>query len=151
MDNHIKGLFPITQAAEVCGLSRILQIQQFQSMGFDYEETAIYFAQGGEAKELLAILENRLNLLQRNVEELRIRAMTTPDISVQMMTLPEKCARMCCPVSFLQGALRLSLRRLQPSGRSVAYAWQGSEGARAYPCRTAPWNRYRGSLYRTGD
>ncbi len=51
MDNHIKGLFPITQAAEVCGLSRILQIQQFQSMGFDYEETAIYFAQGGEAKE----------------------------------------------------------------------------------------------------
>ncbi len=126
MDNHIKGLFPITQAAEVCGLSRstlmrmeerglltpayiapkskrryydnhnisrILQIQQFQSMGFDYEETAIYFAQGGEAKELLAILENRLNLLQRNVEELRIRAMTTPDISVQMMTLPET---VCC-------------------------------------------------------
>ncbi len=82
MDNHIKGLFPITQAADACGLSRstlmrmeekglltpayiapkskrryydnhnisrILQIQQFQSMGFDAEETAAYFTQGGEA------------------------------------------------------------------------------------------------------
>ncbi len=74
MDNHIRGLFPITQAAEVCGLSRSTLMRM-------------------EERELLAILENRLNLLQRNVEELRIRAMTTPDISVQMMTLPEI---VCC-------------------------------------------------------
>ena len=126
MDTKLKGLFPITQAAAACGLSRstlmrmekkglltpayinensgrryydnlnisrILQIQQFQSMGFDAEETASYFTQGGEAAELLAILENKLIALQRNVEELRIRAMTVPDISVQMMTLPET---VCC-------------------------------------------------------
>ncbi len=74
-------------------ISRILQIQQFQSMGFSAEKTAAYFTQRGEASELLDILENKLNLLQRNVEELRIRAMTTPDISVQMMTLPET---VCC-------------------------------------------------------
>ncbi len=99
MDDKIKGLFPITQAAAACGLSRstlmrmeekglltpayiapksgrryydnhnisrILQVQQFQSMGFSPEETTSYFTKGGEAAELLAILEDKLNLLQRN-------------------------------------------------------------------------------------
>ena len=130
MDDKIKGLFPITQAASACGLSRstlmrmeekglltpayiapksgrryydnhkisrILQLQQFQSMGFNTEETVSYFTKGGDAAELLAILENKLNLLQRNVEELRIRAMTDSAMSVQMMTLPETvcCTRRC--------------------------------------------------------
>ncbi|MDE7282249.1 MAG: MerR family transcriptional regulator [Lachnospiraceae bacterium] len=130
MDDKIKGLFPITQAAAACGLSRstlmrmeekglltpayiapksgrryydnhnisrILQLQQFQSMGFNTEKTASYFTKGGDAAELLAILEDKLNLLQRNVEELQIRAMTGPDMSVQMMTLPETvcCTRRC--------------------------------------------------------
>lgn len=57
-------------------ISRILQIQQFQSMGFSAEETASYFTQGGDAAELLAILQDKLSLLQRNVEELRIRTCT---------------------------------------------------------------------------
>ena len=130
MNDKIKGLFPITQAAAACGLSRstlmrmeekgllapayisesngwryydnhnisrILQIQQFQSMGFNAKETSAYFTQGGDAAELLATLEDKLNLLQRNVEELRIRAMTDSDMSVQMMTLPETvcCTRRC--------------------------------------------------------
>lgn len=130
MDDKIKGLFSITQAAAACGLSRstlmrmeekglltpayisesngwryydnhnisrILQIQQFQSMGFTAKETSSYFTQGGEAAELLAILEDKLNLLQRNVEELRIRAMTDTDMSVHMMTLQETvcCTRRC--------------------------------------------------------
>ena len=56
MGQDIKGLFPITQAAEVCGLSRILQIQQFQSMGFDYEETAIYFAVRFPSCRVLSVL-----------------------------------------------------------------------------------------------
>lgn len=126
MNPNTKGLFPITQAANACGLSRstllrmeekglltpayadpnsgrryydnhnisrILQIQQFQSIGFDAEETAAYFAQGGKAEKLLTMLENKLNLLQRNVEEMRLRAMKAPDMSVQMMTLPETT---CC-------------------------------------------------------
>ncbi len=62
-------------------------------MCFSPEETASYFTKGGDAAELLAILEDRLSLLQRNVEELRIRAMTSPDMSVQIMTLPET---VCC-------------------------------------------------------
>jgi len=126
MDNDTKGLFPITQAAAACGLSRstlirmeerglltpayinpdsgrryydnhnisrILQIQQFQSMGFDADEITSYFAQNGKATELLAMLENKLNLLQRGVEEMRLRVMTVPDMSVQMVVLPETT---CC-------------------------------------------------------
>ena len=126
MDNKINGLFPITQTAAACGvsrstlmrmeerglltpayisesngwryydnhnISRILQIQQFQSMGFNAKETSAYFTQGGEVSELLAILEEKLNFLQRNVEELRIRAMADSDMSVQMITLPET---VCC-------------------------------------------------------
>lgn len=130
MDDKIKGLFPITQAAAVCGLSRstlmrmeekglltpayiapksgrryydndninrILHVQQFQSMGFSPEETASYFTKGGDAAELLAILEEKMSLFQRNVEEMRIRAAINPDMSVQIMTLPETvcCMRRC--------------------------------------------------------
>ncbi len=74
-------------------IARVLQIKQFQSMGFGKEETTAYFSTGGEAAELLAILENKLNLLQRSVDEMRLRAMAVPNMSVQMLTLPETT---CC-------------------------------------------------------
>lgn len=74
-------------------IARILQIQLFQSMGFDTRETAAYFAQGGEAGELLSILENKLNLLQRSVEEMQLRSMAEKNMSVQMIKLPETT---CC-------------------------------------------------------
>lgn len=126
MSQDTSHLFPITQAANACGLSRstlmrmeekglltpayispnsgrryydnhniarILQIQQFQSMGFDAEEIAAYFSQNGEAEKLLTILENRLNLLQRSVEEMRLRSMQSPNMSVQMIELP---SMLCC-------------------------------------------------------
>lgn len=126
MNPETKGLFPITQAANACGLSRstlmrmeekglltpaytapnsgrryydnhnitrILQVQQFQSMGFDAEETAAYFANNGDAKELLAILEDKLALLQRNIGEMRLRSMKVPNMSMQMQRLPET---VCC-------------------------------------------------------
>ena len=81
MDDKIKGLFSITQAATACGLSRstlmrmeerglltpayisesngwryydnhnisrILQIQQFQSMGFNAKETSAYFCRAAK-------------------------------------------------------------------------------------------------------
>ncbi len=74
-------------------ISRILQIRRFQSMGFDAEETAAYFTGGGNAKGLLNTLEDKLDFMQRNVEELRIRAMEVPDLSIQLLRLPEM---VCC-------------------------------------------------------
>lgn len=122
MDKDIKNLFPITQAAKACGISRstllrleergllapayiapasgrryydnhnisrILQIQQFQSMGFDAEETIAYFTQEGDARAHLAILEKKLNMLKRSVEEMQLRAMEVPNMSVRILQIPE--------------------------------------------------------------
>ena len=75
-------------------VARILQIEKFKNMGLDTEEIAAYFAHGGEASELLAALESRLRDLQRSVEEMRLRAMEPPSISVQMITLPAVTCRM---------------------------------------------------------
>jgi len=125
MNQKNRGLFPISQAAKACGISRstlmrmedkgllvpaytapsgrryydnhnislILQIQLFQSMGFDTKEIAHYFAKGGDAAELLATLEERLALMQRNIEELRMRSMEVPHMSIQLIKLPET---VCC-------------------------------------------------------
>ena len=74
-------------------VARILQVEKFKAMGLDTEEIADYFARGGEASELLAVLENHLRDLQRSVEEMRLRATDGPISSVQMMRLP---AVTCC-------------------------------------------------------
>lgn len=75
-------------------VARVLQIEKFRSMGLGAEEIAAYFAHGGEASELLAALESRLRDLQRSVEEIRLRAMEPPSISVQVITLSAVTCRM---------------------------------------------------------
>lgn len=126
MQENIDKLFPITEAAHACGLSRstllrmeekglltpariapgsgrryydnhniarILQIEKFKTMGLSTEEIANYFAHGGEVSQFLTVLEARLRDLQRSVEELRLRAAETSEISVQIITLPSVT---CC-------------------------------------------------------
>lgn len=133
MNDNTKDLFPITQAAKVCGLSRstllrlekrglltpayiaeksgrryydnhnisrILQIQKFQWMGFDTDEIIDYYAGAGKANKLLASLEKKLSALQESVNEMRLRAHDVPDMSVSIIKIPEI---MCCVRSF-QGA-----------------------------------------------
>lgn len=58
-------------------ITRILQIQKFQSMGFDPEEIRSYYAGDGKADELLASLEKKLSILQQQVEEMRLRSRFT--------------------------------------------------------------------------
>lgn len=74
-------------------VARVMQIEKFKAMGLSTEQIMNYFAGGGEAGDMLCILENRLHDLQRSVEELRLRALTPPSISVQIITLP---AVTCC-------------------------------------------------------
>lgn len=133
MKDMTKDLFPVTQAAKVCGLSRstllrfeergllipayispkskrryydnhnisrILQIRKFQQMGFDTDEIAAYYAGQGRADELLTHLENKLSALQESIEEMRMRAHDTPDMSVSVVNVPEI---LCCSRRF-QGA-----------------------------------------------
>ena len=75
-------------------VARILQVEKFRAMGLGTEEITAYFVHGGEAAELLVVLEERLRSLQRSVEEMRLRAAETAAISVQMMTLPAVTCRM---------------------------------------------------------
>lgn len=75
-------------------VARILQIEKLKNMGFSTEQIAGYFAHGGDAPALLAVLERRLQDLQRSVEELRLRTAEGASISVQIMRLPAVTCRM---------------------------------------------------------
>ena len=78
-------------------IAHILQVEKLKAMGLGTEEIADYFVRGGEASELLAVLESRLRSLQRSVEEMRLRTAVRSGISVQLMTLPAVtcCMRRC--------------------------------------------------------
>ena len=82
-------------------ISRILQIQKFQWMGFSPEEIRAYYAGGGKADELLVSLEDKLSILQQQVEEMRMRSQNIPDMSISIIKVPE----IVCCVSKFQGAL----------------------------------------------
>lgn len=82
-------------------ISRILQIQKFQRMGFSPEEILSYYEGGGKADELLATLEQKLYVLQQQVEEMRLRSHNVPDMSLSIIELPET---ICCVRKF-QGPL----------------------------------------------
>lgn len=82
-------------------ISRILQIQKFQGMGFSPEEIISYYECGGKADELLTTLEQRLYVLQQQVEEMRLRSHNVPDMSLSIIDIPETT---CC-VRKYQGAL----------------------------------------------
>ena len=78
-------------------VARVLQIEKLKAMGLDAERIAGYFARGGEAADLLSMLEERLRELLRGAEELRLRAGESGGMSIQIMTLPAVtcCTRRC--------------------------------------------------------
>lgn len=82
-------------------ISRILQIQKFQRMGFSPEEIISYYESGGKADELLAALEQKLYLLQQQIAEMRLRSHDVPDMSLSILKIPET---VCC-VRRYQGAV----------------------------------------------
>lgn len=82
-------------------ICRILQIQKFQQMGFSPEEIRAYYSGSGKADELLATLEQRMHLLQQQVEEMRLRSHDVPDMSLSITKIPET---VCC-VRKYQGVL----------------------------------------------
>ena len=82
-------------------ISRILQIQKFQQMGFSPEEIISYYESGGKADELLATLEQKLYLLQQQIAEMRLRSHDVPDMSLSIIKIPET---VCC-VRRYQGSM----------------------------------------------
>lgn len=82
-------------------ISRILQIQKFQWMGFSPEEIISYYESGGKADGLLDGLEQKLSVLQQQIEEMRLRSHDVQDMSLSILNIPET---LCC-VRKYQGAL----------------------------------------------
>ncbi len=78
-------------------VARVMQIEKLKAMGLSSEEIADYFQRGGDVSAMLAALEQRLQSLQRGVEELRLRAAEGPGVSVQMTAMPAVtcCLRWC--------------------------------------------------------
>ncbi len=82
-------------------ITRILQIQKLQRMGFRSEEIISYYESGGKADGLLASLEEKLSVLQQQIAEMRLRSHDVPDMSLSIIEIPEA---ICC-VRRYQGAL----------------------------------------------
>lgn len=82
-------------------ITRILQIQKLQRMGFRPKEIISYYESGGKADELLATLEQKLSVLQQQVAEMRLRSHDVPDMSLSIIEIPET---VCCVRKF-QGPL----------------------------------------------
>ena len=82
-------------------ISRILQIQKFQQMGFTPEEIVSYYESGGKTDGLLAILEQKLSVLQQQIAEMRLRSHDVPDMSLSIIKIPET---VCC-VRRYQGSM----------------------------------------------
>ena len=74
-------------------VARILQIENFKYMGFSKDEILTYFESNGEAGELLERMEQKLAMLQRSVEEIRLRTGACETMSVDIIELPEV---LCC-------------------------------------------------------
>lgn len=78
-------------------IARILQIQKFQCMGFSQKEISYYYESKGMADNILASMKEKLSLLQQQVEEMRIRAQDVPDMTINIVKIPET---VCCIHSF---------------------------------------------------
>jgi len=74
---------------DVYNVSRILSVQQLVELGFTNDEARQYFSAGADAAELFALVERRLEMLQRTYEEMKLRATTDKHLSVQLCRIGE--------------------------------------------------------------
>ena len=74
-------------------VAHIIVIENLKYMGFSKEEILEYFESGGNAEKMLAPFEKKLSMLQRGVEEMRLRTGNRENLSVDIMQLPELT---CC-------------------------------------------------------
>lgn len=71
------------------GVSKAMQVQCLRDMGLSKQEIKRYYEAGGAAEDVLASLEQRLALLMRGVEEMRLRVRGELHLSVSEIELPE--------------------------------------------------------------
>lgn len=74
---------------DIYNVTKVLHIQMFLNMGLTYDDAYSYYASMGKSPEILAALENRLALLTRAYEEMKLRMDDKQHLKLEIITLPE--------------------------------------------------------------
>lgn len=101
---------------------KINHIEHFKEMGMTAEEIQMYYDSNNGDLEVLAHLEEKLYLLQRSVEEMRLRVNRTEDMQVQLIDMPTEY---CC-VQHSEGRTSLDVKKNSGCFLQIVYqAWGG--------------------------
>ncbi len=74
---------------DIYNVTKILHIQMFLNMGLTYDDAYSYYLSSGKSPELLSALKNRLTLLTRAYEEMKLRMDDKQHLQPEIITLPE--------------------------------------------------------------
>lgn len=74
---------------DIYNVTKVLHIQMFLNMGLTYDDAYSYYVSNGKSPEILAALKNRLTLLTRAYEEMKLRMDDEQHLQFELITLPE--------------------------------------------------------------
>ena len=74
---------------DIYNVTKVLHIQMFLNMGLTYDDAYSYYSSNGKSPELLAALKNRIALLTRAYEEMKLRMNDKQHLQLDIITLPE--------------------------------------------------------------
>ncbi len=74
---------------DIYNVTKVLHIQMFLNMGLTYDDAYSYYASNGKSPEILAALENRITLLKRAYEEMKLRMDDKQHLQPEIIKLPE--------------------------------------------------------------
>lgn len=74
---------------DIYNVTKILHIQMFLSMGLTYDDAYLYYTSSGKSSEILTALKNRLAILTRAYEEMKLRMDDKQHLQAEIITLPE--------------------------------------------------------------
>lgn len=74
---------------DIYNVTKVLHIQMFLNMGLTYDDAYSYYESVGNSPEILAALENRLALVRKAYEEMKLRMDNKQHLKLEIITLPE--------------------------------------------------------------
>jgi len=70
-------------------ISAILQIKRFLNIGMSYNEILLYYQSDGSSPELLKRMEEKLSMVKRAYEEMKLRIDNKEQLRFEFVTLPD--------------------------------------------------------------
>ncbi len=74
---------------DIYNVTKVLHIQLFLNMGLTYDDAYLYYMSNGKSPEILASLENRIMLLTRAYNEMKLRIDDKQHLQLEIVKLPE--------------------------------------------------------------